>query len=146
MAASARSTGSVEAGTAGTTVAAAGTAGTEAGTRDLFGGSNPAAVIYAKKTFMDANPNTMQAVARIKATLLRNQGLDADSLRARLEADGVEHAGGRLGGARLRVAGPGREGRALADDGAQALDVKYADRLEAVAEGAGGGHDGVAQG
>ena len=28
--------------------------------------------------------------ARIKATLLRNQGLDADRLRARLEAEGAQ--------------------------------------------------------
>jgi NitT/TauT family transport system substrate-binding protein len=35
---------------------------TEEGTRALFGGSNPAAVLYAKKSFIDANPNTMQAL------------------------------------------------------------------------------------
>jgi NitT/TauT family transport system substrate-binding protein len=33
---------------------------TEAGTRDLFGGPNPAAVLYTKKAFIDANPNTTQ--------------------------------------------------------------------------------------
>ena len=35
---------------------------TEAGTRALFGGSNPAAVLYARKSFIDQNPNTMQAL------------------------------------------------------------------------------------
>ena len=35
---------------------------TEEGTRALFGGSNPAAVLYAKKSFIDAKPNTMQAL------------------------------------------------------------------------------------
>ncbi len=33
---------------------------TEAGTRALFGGSNPAAVLYTKKDFIDANPVTTQ--------------------------------------------------------------------------------------
>jgi NitT/TauT family transport system substrate-binding protein len=33
---------------------------TEAGTRALFGGSNPAAVLYTKKDFLDANPITTQ--------------------------------------------------------------------------------------
>jgi NitT/TauT family transport system substrate-binding protein len=33
---------------------------TEAGTRALFGGSNPAATLYAKKDFIDANPVTTQ--------------------------------------------------------------------------------------
>jgi NitT/TauT family transport system substrate-binding protein len=35
---------------------------TEEGTRDLFGGSNPAAVLYMKKSFIDKNPNTTQAL------------------------------------------------------------------------------------
>jgi NitT/TauT family transport system substrate-binding protein len=35
---------------------------TEEGTRALFGGSNPAAVLYMKKSFIDANPNTVQAL------------------------------------------------------------------------------------
>ena len=35
---------------------------TEEGTRALFGGSNPAAVLYVKKSFIDQNPNTMQAL------------------------------------------------------------------------------------
>ena len=34
---------------------------TEEGTRALFGGSNPAAVLYIKKEFIDKNPNTVQA-------------------------------------------------------------------------------------
>jgi NitT/TauT family transport system substrate-binding protein len=33
---------------------------TEAGTRALFGGSNPAATLYSKKDFIDANPVTTQ--------------------------------------------------------------------------------------
>jgi NitT/TauT family transport system substrate-binding protein len=33
---------------------------TEAGTRALFGGSNPAATLYTKKDFIDANPITTQ--------------------------------------------------------------------------------------
>ena len=35
---------------------------TEEGTRALFGGSNPAAVLYLKKDFIDRNPNTTQAL------------------------------------------------------------------------------------
>jgi NitT/TauT family transport system substrate-binding protein len=35
---------------------------TEAGTRDLFGGSNPAACLYLKNDFIAANPNTVQAL------------------------------------------------------------------------------------
>ena len=35
---------------------------TEEGTRALFGGSNPAAVLDMKKSFIDANPNTVQAL------------------------------------------------------------------------------------
>jgi NitT/TauT family transport system substrate-binding protein len=35
---------------------------TEEGTRALFGGANPAAVLYTRKAFIDANPNTMQAL------------------------------------------------------------------------------------
>jgi NitT/TauT family transport system substrate-binding protein len=44
---------------------------TEAGTRQLFGGSNPAACIYLKNDFIQANPNTTQAIvnAHYKALL-----------------------------------------------------------------------------
>jgi NitT/TauT family transport system substrate-binding protein len=44
---------------------------TEAGTRALFGGSNPAACVYAKNDYITANPNTMQALvnAHYKALL-----------------------------------------------------------------------------
>ncbi len=35
---------------------------TEEGTKALFGGSNPAAVLYVKKEFADANPNTSKAL------------------------------------------------------------------------------------
>lgn len=35
---------------------------TEAGTKALFGGSNPAAVVYLKEDFIQANPNTTQAL------------------------------------------------------------------------------------
>lgn len=44
---------------------------TEAGTRALFGGENPAAVIYAKKAFIDANPNTMQAIVNAEYKALQ---------------------------------------------------------------------------
>ncbi|MFM9975206.1 MAG: ABC transporter substrate-binding protein [Beijerinckiaceae bacterium] len=44
---------------------------TEAGTRALFGGSNPAACLYLKSDFITANPNTVQALvnAHYKALL-----------------------------------------------------------------------------
>ncbi len=35
---------------------------TEAGTRAVFGGTNPAAVLYLKADFVKANPNTVQAL------------------------------------------------------------------------------------
>ena len=35
---------------------------TEAGTRAIFGGSNPAAVVYLKNDFIEKNPNTTQAI------------------------------------------------------------------------------------
>jgi NitT/TauT family transport system substrate-binding protein len=35
---------------------------TEAGTRAIFGGSNPAAVLYLKRDFIDKNPATVQAL------------------------------------------------------------------------------------
>jgi NitT/TauT family transport system substrate-binding protein len=35
---------------------------TEAGTRAIFGGSNPAAVVYMKNDFIEKNPNTTQAI------------------------------------------------------------------------------------
>lgn len=35
---------------------------TEEGTRAIFGGSNPAAVLYAKQDFITRNPNTVQAL------------------------------------------------------------------------------------
>jgi len=35
---------------------------TEAGTRAIFGGSNPAAVLYIKQEFIERNPNTVQAL------------------------------------------------------------------------------------
>jgi NitT/TauT family transport system substrate-binding protein len=34
----------------------------EEGTRAIFGGSNPAAVLYVKQEFIDRNPNTVQAL------------------------------------------------------------------------------------
>jgi NitT/TauT family transport system substrate-binding protein len=44
---------------------------TEAGTRALFGGSNPASCVYLKNDFIQANPNTVQAIvnAHYKALL-----------------------------------------------------------------------------
>jgi NitT/TauT family transport system substrate-binding protein len=35
---------------------------TEEGTRAIFGGSNPAAVLYVKQDFIEKNPNTVQAL------------------------------------------------------------------------------------
>jgi NitT/TauT family transport system substrate-binding protein len=35
---------------------------TEEGTKALFGGSNPAAVLYTKESFIEKNPNTVQAL------------------------------------------------------------------------------------
>jgi len=35
---------------------------TEEGTRAIFGGSNPAAVLYLKQDFIEKNPNTVQAL------------------------------------------------------------------------------------
>lgn len=35
---------------------------TEKGTRDIFGGSNPAAVVYIRNEFIEKNPNTVQAI------------------------------------------------------------------------------------
>ncbi|MDE2365184.1 MAG: ABC transporter substrate-binding protein [Hyphomicrobiales bacterium] len=44
---------------------------TEGGTRALVGGELPAAVIYAKKSFIDADPNTMQAVVNAEYKALQ---------------------------------------------------------------------------
>jgi NitT/TauT family transport system substrate-binding protein len=35
---------------------------TEAGSKEIFGGANPAAVLYAKQEFIEKNPNTVQAL------------------------------------------------------------------------------------
>lgn len=44
---------------------------TTEGTKAVFGGTNPAAVLYAKKDFIDKNPNTIQAlVVAFKKTLV----------------------------------------------------------------------------
>ena len=43
---------------------------TESGTRSLFGGSNPAAVLYTKADFIKKNPNTMQALVTAFAKTL----------------------------------------------------------------------------
>lgn len=44
---------------------------TEAGTKALFGGSNPAAVVYLKTDFVAANPNTVQRLVNAHAKALR---------------------------------------------------------------------------
>lgn len=44
---------------------------TEEGARALFGAENPAAVIYAKTDFIDANPNTMQAIVNAEYKALQ---------------------------------------------------------------------------
>ncbi len=44
---------------------------TEAGTKELFGGSNPAAVVYLKGDFVAANPNTTQRLVNAHLKALR---------------------------------------------------------------------------
>jgi NitT/TauT family transport system substrate-binding protein len=44
---------------------------TEAGTKALFGGSNPAAVVYLKTDFVNANPNTTQRIVNAHVKALR---------------------------------------------------------------------------
>ena len=44
---------------------------TEEGTKGLFGGSNPAAVVYLKQDFIAANPNTTQRLANAHLKALR---------------------------------------------------------------------------
>jgi NitT/TauT family transport system substrate-binding protein len=44
---------------------------TEEGTRAIFGGSNPAAVLYAKQDFIARNPNTVQALVNAFYKTLR---------------------------------------------------------------------------
>jgi NitT/TauT family transport system substrate-binding protein len=44
---------------------------TEAGTRAIFGGSNPAAVVYLKNDFIEKNPNTTQAIVTAFHTALQ---------------------------------------------------------------------------
>ena len=44
---------------------------TEAGTKALFGGSNPAAVVYLKTDFIAANPNTVQRLVNAHVKALR---------------------------------------------------------------------------
>jgi NitT/TauT family transport system substrate-binding protein len=56
---------------------------TEAGTRALFGGENPAAVLYLKQSFIDANPNTVQAlVDALYKTLQWMKGASAEEIAA----------------------------------------------------------------
>jgi len=38
---------------------------TEAANQEIFGGSNPAAVVYLRKAFIDANPATTQAIVNV---------------------------------------------------------------------------------
>jgi NitT/TauT family transport system substrate-binding protein len=38
---------------------------TQAGTEEVFGGSNPAAVLYIKQDFIEKNPNTVQALVNV---------------------------------------------------------------------------------
>jgi NitT/TauT family transport system substrate-binding protein len=44
---------------------------TEEGTRALFGGANPAAVLYAKADFIEKNPNATQALVNALVTALK---------------------------------------------------------------------------
>ena len=43
---------------------------TEAGSKEIFGGSNPAAVVYLKQDFIDKNPQTVQALVNAFAKAL----------------------------------------------------------------------------
>ncbi len=43
---------------------------TATGTREIFGGFNPAAVLYLKNAFIEANPNTVQAIVNAFKTAL----------------------------------------------------------------------------
>src|SRR5262249_5958572 len=62
-----------------------------------------------------------------------------------VQPDGVEHARGRLDGARRGVAGARLAGDGLGDDAAQAREVEGAGHLTGVAEGARGDEDGVGE-
>src|SRR5439155_9911043 len=62
-----------------------------------------------------------------------------------IQADGVEHAGGRFDRARRGVAGARGVGNSLGDDAAELGEVHDAGHVARVAEGAGGNEDGVAQ-
>jgi NitT/TauT family transport system substrate-binding protein len=54
---------------------------TEAGTRALFGGSNPAATLYTKKDFIDRNPATTQRLVNaFVRTLKYLQGATAEEI------------------------------------------------------------------
>lgn len=44
---------------------------TEAGTRAVFGGSNPAAVIYSRQDFIEKNPETMQRIVNASVKALK---------------------------------------------------------------------------
>jgi NitT/TauT family transport system substrate-binding protein len=56
---------------------------TEAGTRALFGGENPAAVLYLKQSFIEANPNTVQVlVDSLYKALQWMKGASAEDIAA----------------------------------------------------------------
>ena len=63
---------------------------TEEGTRAIFGGSNPAAVLYVKQDFIDKNPNTVQALVNAFYKTLQVAG-EGDA-----RADRRDRAGGIL--------------------------------------------------
>ena len=73
--------------------------------------------------------------------LLGDDGVDAGVL----EAHGVEHTGGGLGDTGLGIAQPGFTGGALEGEAAQDIQVISFGVFPTVAEGAGGGDDGVFQ-
>src|SRR5262245_15437783 len=62
-----------------------------------------------------------------------------------VQADGVEHARGRLDGARRGVAGARLPRDGLGDDAAELAEIDRAGHCAGVAEGARGDEDGVAQ-
>src|SRR5262249_56589328 len=47
---------------------------TEEGTRAIFGGSNPAAVLYLRQDFIDKNPATVPALVKAFYKTLRGPG------------------------------------------------------------------------
>mgnify|MGYP001693751012 CR=1 FL=1 len=97
------------------------------------------------RVFADIVSEKVGDAGRINAAderqLFFDKGIDADVL----QADGVEHAGGRFGRARRRIAGTWARRQSLGDVGADFMQVDVVGEFLAVAEGAGSGHHRIAQ-